>query len=295
MTLARWQSTITDGQGNVIPEAFIEVRRESNLSVLAPIKSDREGAASLGNPFNADADGFAAFHALGGAYYIRAYKVIGGELFEKIWRYEAIGLAAETDLEVGISGGLNMAFDDGTSDADPGAGLLRFNHATPASVTFIYADLADSFGSDITAWLEALDDSGTSSDRGRLRIQVDGNAAVWREYTVSGAVVTASGYRKIPVTLISSAGTISDGDPLAMFFTPSGPASAITPFNISGGGDGTEGPYTLPAAPTGIEKLLVFVGGVGQRHTTDFTVAADELTFSSSVPSTVPIFGLIFA
>ena len=55
---------------------------------------DRDGLVSLSNPFNADADGFAGFHVAGGAYQIRA----SSTGFERIWRYVAIGTAAETDF-----------------------------------------------------------------------------------------------------------------------------------------------------------------------------------------------------
>ena len=90
---ARWQATIVDDAGNVIPAASIEVRREIGGQPLAPLYSDRLGATPIGNPFDADADGFAAFHVAGGAYQI----VATSGVFSRTWRYVAIGTAAELD------------------------------------------------------------------------------------------------------------------------------------------------------------------------------------------------------
>lgn len=92
MAYARFQATITDEAGNIIPNANVEVRIEDNGG-LAPVFSDRDGLAPLGNPFTADAEGYAYFHAPGGAYRIRAYL----DTFDREWRYVPVGLAAETD------------------------------------------------------------------------------------------------------------------------------------------------------------------------------------------------------
>ncbi|WP_088347472.1 MULTISPECIES: hypothetical protein [Rhodomicrobium] len=94
MTMARWQSTIVDSKGNVLPAAQITVRREVPGAPLARIYSDRSGATPLGNPFPADSEGFAAFHAPGGAYRITAQ--LG--TVSRTWRYVAMGLMAERDF-----------------------------------------------------------------------------------------------------------------------------------------------------------------------------------------------------
>src|SRR5688500_7601386 len=128
MTLARWQATITDAAGNVLPAASITVRREVAGSPLAALFSDRAGATPIGNPFTAGPDGYAAFHVAGGAYRITAS--LGGVTRE--WRYVAVGLAAERD---GAPSGIGWRLDDGVNDEDPGAGLFRFNNSTPALAT----------------------------------------------------------------------------------------------------------------------------------------------------------------
>lgn len=95
MALARWQATIVDDTGNRLPGALIEVRREAVGAALATLYSDRDGATPIGNPFAADADGFAAFHVAGGAYKITATS----GAFSRVWRYVGVGTAAEIDSD----------------------------------------------------------------------------------------------------------------------------------------------------------------------------------------------------
>lgn len=92
--LARWQATIVDEEGNIVPNASVEVRRESAGSPLASLKSNRDGSGNLGNPVSADDEGFIGFHVIGGSYRITAT----APGFERVWRYVAIGTSAETDF-----------------------------------------------------------------------------------------------------------------------------------------------------------------------------------------------------
>jgi hypothetical protein len=94
MVLARWEASIVDASGNVLPGATIEVRDEAT-GLLATLFSDRAGATPLGNPFAADGNGLAAFFVIGGAYKVTATS--GALSFSR--RYAAIGTAAETDVE----------------------------------------------------------------------------------------------------------------------------------------------------------------------------------------------------
>lgn len=94
MALGRWQATIVDEAGNILPGAEVTVRREVGGAPLASIFSDRDGSVPLGNPFTADAStAFAAFHVAGGAYRI---DVVSGS-FSTTWRYVGVGLAQESD------------------------------------------------------------------------------------------------------------------------------------------------------------------------------------------------------
>ncbi len=70
MALACWQLTITDDAGNVVPGASVRVVA-SPAGALATLKPNRDGSGTLGNPFTADADGFARFFVAQGTYDIR--------------------------------------------------------------------------------------------------------------------------------------------------------------------------------------------------------------------------------
>ncbi|WP_262048664.1 hypothetical protein [Bradyrhizobium sp. Bra78] len=100
MTLAAHQFTVTDGAGNVVSGAHIEVRSEIPGQPLAAVYSDRAGTTGLGNPFDTDADGFVRFFVVGGAYQIRAYTGASvAPTFEApLQRYVGIGLAQESDI-----------------------------------------------------------------------------------------------------------------------------------------------------------------------------------------------------
>ncbi|MCK1517273.1 hypothetical protein IVB22_33175 [Bradyrhizobium sp. 190] len=98
MTRAIHQFFVQYPGGNVVPGAHIEVRKEIPGQPLAALYSDRAGTISIGNPFDADSDGFARFYVVGGAYQIRVYTgASGAPTDEHFLRYVAIGLNAESD------------------------------------------------------------------------------------------------------------------------------------------------------------------------------------------------------
>lgn len=93
--------------------------------------------------------------------------------------------------------GFRFTYSTTTTDADPGAGIFRGNNAALASVTQIYVDLAEYGGTDVTAWLDSLDDY-SGAIKGVIRLSSQSNAALWIEYTMT-AWTTATGYRKLTV------------------------------------------------------------------------------------------------
>jgi hypothetical protein len=218
MALARWQATILDSAGNIQPGASIEVRREGVGGALVSLYGDRDGTTPIGNPFEAGADGLAAFHVPGGAYRITASK--GG--FTQVCRYVAIGLASESDS---LTTGISWFFDPATADADPGDGALRFNNAVPAAVTQLYIDNLSRFGRDVGAWLAFLDDNGTAANRGTLVLQTADGAGLLVA-TVTGAVVDGGGYRKVTVTPVVASGSFAAGAAINVQFT-AGPVAGV--------------------------------------------------------------------
>jgi hypothetical protein len=114
MALAKWQSTVVDDAGNVKAGASVRVEVYTGEAsyTLATIKPNRDGSGSLGNPFNANDDGFAEFYADVGRYRITA--TYAGA--QRIW--EHIILLADASLPLAAGGTVTWTMADGDND-DP--------------------------------------------------------------------------------------------------------------------------------------------------------------------------------
>lgn len=99
MALSRYQFTVTDAAGNVQPAAAVTVRLEAT-GAFVQLYSDNAGATPIGNPFNADANGFAFFYVPAGIYRIDA--VLGG--FSATWRDVEIGSGNRYDIPFSATG-----------------------------------------------------------------------------------------------------------------------------------------------------------------------------------------------
>lgn len=117
-------------------------------------------------------------------------------------------------------GGLSYQFSSTTTDADPSAGRLRFNHATPASVTQLYVSETDAYGADLTGLLQSF---LAGSILYLFRV---GAPQHYAAFTVAASVTDAAGYKKITVTHTGSSGSFSDGDPLAVVVFGAGATGA---------------------------------------------------------------------
>jgi hypothetical protein len=168
MTMARWQATIVDEQGNIVPNAQVSVFRESD-GALPALKSNREGTSSKSNPFTADSEGFAFFHAVGGSYRIVAS--LGA--FEREWRYVGIGTASETDIPGGVPNGRITAA--GTYDVDDVHRGYQVEATVAGNVTFNLGPSADRLdlpftvalvGADPTTHTITVDFDGSETCRG---------------------------------------------------------------------------------------------------------------------------------
>ncbi|MEH2476254.1 hypothetical protein V1281_002577 [Nitrobacteraceae bacterium AZCC 2161] len=162
----------------------------------------------------------------------------------------------------GPTADFQITFSSGTTDSDPGNGEFKFSSGTLSGASFLYIDNLNSATQAITAWLDALDDSTTSTDRGRLRLYDPAGSGAFVEAKVTGAVVDGGGYRKVPIVVVaasvvtSGAPPFSNGNPVAIHFTSTGNKG------IDGAGAGdTVGPSSatdnaLPLFDTSTGKLL---------------------------------------
>jgi hypothetical protein len=159
-------------------------------------------------------------------------------------------------------------FDDSsTTDADPGSGNLRFNSATYSAVTELYIDLLDTWGSDVTAWLDLF-----ATVPGYLKILSETDPTRWVVYRID-AIDTVSGYRRIHVTYIDDSGialSTALGDTVVAFAPGVPGATGATGTAGSAGATGAQGATgangaTGATGPGGTVLAIEFVidgGGV---------------------------------
>lgn len=168
-------------------------------------------------------------------------------------------------------------FSTSTTDADPGDSFLRFNNATVSSVTRIMIDLKDADGVTVTTWLDALDDSTNSSNRGTLRIFDVSDSSIFALFTISSANGSPSGYRQLNVTYVDSNNTFTDNETVVVSFSRTGDQGTAGSAGATGatgtaGASGAAGPTgatgvgatgaTGPAGATGASSSKGFIIGM---------------------------------
>lgn len=240
MALARWQRSIVDDQGNILANASITVRRESD-GALATLYTDRAGTIAAGNPVYSDADGFAYFHVVGDAYRI---DVASGS-YSQTLRYVAVGLAAESDS---VIVGISYILSSSTSAAVPGDGYMRFNNATPSSATYIYLDDQDRAGVDVGTLMTAINSMGKSGDRGLICVRDGTHEMIAR---ISGDTVDSGGYWRIPITVL-----------VASDFAASSEYSLTVMGRGADGAAGGGNVYTPTGSPTKTGNIAYFADDV---------------------------------
>jgi len=171
----------------------------------------------------------------------------------------------------GRDAGIKYTFDNGTTDADPGSGKLRFDNATIGSVTKIYINETDGDGNGLANWIASWDDSTNFTDRGQILIVKDGAPQNLIVFTIVAANTDAGSYDKISVTNLVSTGTISNGDTVKVFFARAGDKgntgntgapgqNGVAIQVVSTGGTAA---YSKPSGATAVEVILIGAGGGG--------------------------------
>lgn len=172
--------------------------------------------------------------------------------------------------ETGTTPATQFTFDSSTADSDPGSGNWRFNNATLSSVTAAYIDNADSDGNTITGWLDSFDDTNDTSRRGVIEFRDVSAPSTFAKYQVTGSVVDGTGYRKLTLSHLASAGAFSGR--AAVTFAPAGNKGAdgigagdvIGPASATDDGfarfDGTTGKLLKDSSAT----IAIANGGTGQ-------------------------------
>jgi hypothetical protein len=131
----------------------------------------------------------------------------------------------------GTDPGILLTWDDGTADANPGAGNLRGDNASLAAAAFLYISKTNRAGDDIAAFLAALADSSSASKGTLILTRSGGNAQASFEV---GAVTDATGYVKLAVSAHAGATGFIDGNPISFQFSRSGDAGSGAVDSVNG-------------------------------------------------------------
>lgn len=204
---------------------------------------------------------------------------------------ETAQAAAETARDVAInqaSAGLYFTFSTTTSMADPGAGILRLNNASPASATAIAIDdtTANSGNPDVSARIVTWDDS-SSTIKGTLTVYKRGAAGTFATYSVTG-LTDNSGWTELAVTYVAGNGTFSASDGIDVVFNRTGDKGLTGDTGATGPGGEGSGDASGPGVSIDSE-IALWDGTSGQllkRATTTGIVKATSGVISAAAAGT---------
>jgi hypothetical protein len=134
----------------------------------------------------------------------------------------------------GERSGARYAFNTGTTPASLGIGTIRYNNTTFSSITELYVSTSNTSAVDISAWWATLDDLGSSSNRGYLRVQLASSTGVgYTVFKVTGILFDVANYYTIYVTPVTGTRP-SPGTAVVIEFIPTGETGATGPTGATG-------------------------------------------------------------
>lgn len=196
----------------------------------------------------------------------------------------AAAASAAAEEAINTIGALVYTFSSTTADADPGSGILRLNNATIASATALYIDNLETNGADVSAWINTWDDSD-STIKGFLVFKNKADATIFHIFAVSGSVVDGTGYRKVTISHVAGAGTLSNTDLVTVQFYRTGDKGTQGIQGVQGdqGIQGVQG----DAGPTGATGATVGVVQVYSTTITDADPGAGIFRFNNATLASV--------
>lgn len=188
---------------------------------------------------------------------------------------------------------------DSATDGAPGSGQIQFDSGTYSSVTTVHVSETDIAGTDISEWLDALDDL-TGYPKGMFKVYSRTDPTEWATFRVVSGAAGVAGVWDFTVVYVDHAGLFSDvvaGD-IVLDFAPAsegalgGFNSVQTIVTVSAartfalGDEGKyfrcgSGPYTLTVPANADEP---FVTGI---HMDIVQTAAGTITVAGDVGVTV--------
>jgi collagen type VII alpha len=168
---------------------------------------------------------------------------------------------------VGPFGGNSQKFTFSNSivDSDPGSGVLRLDHATVSSATKLFIDDSNSSAVNIENWIGTLDDNSTSSIRGTLTLFDATTPANYAIFNINNSNTSATGYKKVNVTHVTSNGSFTNGNLIVLSFVATG-EKGDTGTTGNAGPTGLTG-VTGTTGPSGSAGATGAIGAVGAAST----------------------------
>ncbi|RWB08771.1 MAG: hypothetical protein EOQ39_18840 [Mesorhizobium sp.] len=121
----------------------------------------------------------------------------------------------------GPAQGNQQTYSTVITDTDPGANAFQFNSATLSAVTTMYVDVLANGSVDMTAFLDSLTSSTSTSSKGFIYFRGVTTPTAWALFKLT-SWTTATSYRKLGLTYVNSGGTWTNGETFAWAFTPIG-------------------------------------------------------------------------
>ncbi len=232
----------------------------------AALYTDRTRVTPGPNPFLTDIRGNGTFYASPGEYDLS---------YDGFERRVTVPTDFE-DLAVGSpgapgAGAFPYLFQTSTTDSDPGPGGMRFNHATPGSVTRIFVDDVTQQGVNVSAMLATFDDS-TGPIKGYLEI-VNSAQDEYHAFTLT-AIEDGGTYWKFTVAWITGSGGFDPAELVYLRFNQTGNQGAVGP----------NGPANTLTVGT-VETL-----GPGEDVEVEITGSAPSQTINFAIPEGDPGF-----
>jgi len=180
----------------------------------------------------------------------------------------------------GTDPGIRFLFASSTAMGDPSAGNVRFNNATPASVTAIAFSYScgESGNPSVANWIKNLGASTTSGDKGRLIIKKTSAPQNYIIAKITAAVADNATWGQVTVTIDDSAGSFSAADQLSVQWSRTGNQGAT--------GAGT-GDFNGPGSSTA-HNLVAFADTSGNLGEDAGVAISTDGTLASNSDAKVP-------
>jgi hypothetical protein len=158
--------------------------------------------------------------------------------------------------ETGEFGGASFNYDYSTTitASDPGAGVLRFDSLTFASVANIYIDQVDANADNITNFINTINAS-ESDILGYVKVADKTTGTNFTFYAIASTVTNNTGWFTIPVSYLSNTvNSFPDGNDVVVTFAVTGNRGDAGPTGPQGV-QGPQGPQgvTGPQGPQGVQ------------------------------------------